>query len=72
MPSFDPRTVRVGFVVDEVASGQIFLGEPLYSFAITIPPLPLAHSFIHSFTYLQPMLYILINRTVLIQNTVLR
>jgi hypothetical protein len=61
MRKFDPRPVRVGFVVDEVASGQIFLGELQYSSAITIPPLPLAHPSIHSFIYPLPMLYILIN-----------
>jgi len=47
MCKFDPRAVRVGFVVDEVASGEIFLGKLLYSSAITIPLLPLAHPFIH-------------------------
>jgi len=47
MRKFDPRSVRVGFMVDKVATRQIFLGEPLYSSAITIPPLPFVHSFIH-------------------------
>jgi len=52
MRKFDPRPVRVGFVVDEVASGQIFLTELLYSSVTTIPPLLLAQSFIHSFIHL--------------------
>lgn len=47
MRKFDPRQVRVGFVVDEVALGQVFLDELLYSSAITISPQFLANSFIH-------------------------
>jgi hypothetical protein len=37
-PGFDPGSVNVGFVVDEVALGQVFLGVLRFSPVNFIPP----------------------------------
>jgi hypothetical protein len=43
-PGFDPRPVRVGFVVDIVALGQFFLRVFHFSFVPIIPPMLRAYS----------------------------
>jgi hypothetical protein len=42
-PGFAPRSIHVGFVVDKVALGQVFLRVLRFSPANIIPPLPHIH-----------------------------
>jgi hypothetical protein len=37
-PGFTPGSIRVGFVVDKVALGQVFLRGPRFSPVSIIPP----------------------------------